>query len=633
MTQLRFLFRYFRRYLLWAFMAVGATLLYAATTTFLAHLIEPIFGEVLMAKDEMPSALKAFGTSSDQSPQAGAPAASPQVVPKQADEARLWLKRSLQHAYLWLRDFCGVGPDGGVYFVPILFVVLFVLRALSDFANGYAFQELGLSATNDLRNDLFLRVLNQSSPFHSRHPTGELVSRIVSDVSVLQNAITNRMVDLFQQSVTLLALLALLFSTAPRLAAVCLLVTPAVVYPVVRFGHGMRRTTHRSQERMADLANLVSEAVRGHRVVKSFGMEAFENARFREATRRHLKVTLKGQLLANLSSPVVESVAVVGAAAFLIWAGKSIRLGEVSGAAIVAFLFNLILMYDPVRKLNKVNLVLQQSLAGLQRIRTLMELPVEIVDRPGARQAPGFTRELAYEGVRFTYEGREQEVLEGIDLRVRRGEVVALVGPSGAGKTTLANLLPRFYDPTVGRVTLDGVDIREYSLASLRSLVGLVTQETFLFDDTARNNIAYGRADLPLEKVREAAAAAYADDFIMQLPQGYDTAIGESGLRLSGGQRQRLAIARALLKNAPVLILDEATSQLDVESELLVQKALFNLMQGRTTLVIAHRLSTIQRADRIVVIERGRIVEEGNHASLLAAGGLYRRLYELQFRS
>jgi subfamily B ATP-binding cassette protein MsbA len=541
------------------------------------------------------------------------------------------LKEQLQESYESLKRRLGVGPREVVWFVPLLFVVFFMARSLADFLSGYAFQHIGLGVTTDVRNDLYLNILNQSSRFHAAHPSGELVTRVVSDVALMQSAVSNRLLDLFQQSFTLLALLVLLLSTNLRLALICLVATPVLLWPIVRFGKGMRRTSHRSQERLADLTSLLAEGVRGHRVVKAFGMERFEYDRFRKATRRHLRINLWAQMLANVSGPVVESLAVVGAAALLIYAGSAIRDGELTAPVLVSFLANLLLMYDPIRKLNKVNLILQQALAAAQRVQRIMAIPNDIVERPGARRLADVEQGVAYEEVHFAYE--DEPVLKGVDLSIRRGEIVALVGPSGAGKSTVVNLLPRFFDPDRGRVAIDGVDLRDLEVGNLRSLIGIVTQETVLFNDTARDNIAYGRSDLPLERVREAAAAAYADEFIMALPNGYDTVIGESGLRLSGGQRQRLAIARALLKNAPILVLDEATSQLDTESEALVQKALYNLMQGRTTLVIAHRLSTVMKADRIVVMEDGEIVETGSHTELIALGGTYKRLYDLQFRT
>ena len=392
----------------------------------------------------------------------------------------------------------------------------------------------------------------------------------------------------------------------------------------------MRRTSHRSQERLADISNLVAEAVRGHRVVKAFGMEGFEMQRFRQATRRHLKVKLKAQLLTYASSPVIESLAAVGAVGFIVYAGFTVRSGELSPSQVVQFLTNLLMLYDPVRKLNKVNLILQEALAAAHRVASIMSIPNEVRDRPDAAELTGVESEIRFEGVSFAYE--TATVLRDVDLSIRRGELVALVGSSGAGKSTLVNLLPRYFDPDRGRVSIDGIDVRDVSLKSLRSQIGIVTQDTVLFNDSIRNNIAYGRSDLPLESVREAARAAYADDFIERCDDGYDTLIGESGAKLSGGQRQRLAIARALFKDPPILILDEATSHLDSEAEALVQKALYRLMSGRTALVIAHRLSTIKRADRILVMAAGQVVEEGSHEELLAAGGQYKRLFDLQFQ-
>lgn len=619
-----FLARYLRRYWRWAVLAAFSTVLYAATPLLLLQLTRIIFSEVLRSTDStLPREVSALVSPSDSQPDGASPSASPAVP------ARLFLHRFLHDGYDYVANSLGVTPQNVIYFVPALFVLVFLLRSASDFANGYAFQRIGFGATTDLRNDLYQSALGQSSRFHAEHPSGELVSRVVHDVGVLQAAISTRLVDLFQQSFALIGLLALLFSIDFWMALVCLLAAPAVLYPIVRFAKGMRRTSHRAQERTADLANLVSEVSRGHRVVKAFGMERFEQARFREATRKHLVVNLKGQLLANLSGPVVESLGAVGAGFFLVFAGRTIQSGTMDAATLIEFLLNLYMLYDPIRKLNKANLVIQQSLAAAQRIRQVLLLPVEIVDRLGARPAERFAESIRFESVSFRYDHRE--VLTELELEVRRGEVVAFVGPSGGGKTTLVNLLPRFFDVTEGRITIDGVDIRDLTLESLRALVGLVTQETMLFNDTVRNNIAYGRTDLPLEQVRAAAKAAHADDFILEMASGYDTVVGEAGVRLSGGQRQRVAIARALLKNAPILILDEATSQLDSESEALVQDALVNLMRDRTTLVVAHRLSTVARADRIHVLEGGRVVAAGRHEELLAAAGTYRRLYELQF--
>jgi subfamily B ATP-binding cassette protein MsbA len=628
-----FFWSYLRKYAGWSMLAAAAILFYAAATAGTAYMLKPIFGEVLLSDSRDMGGLGglagSFAAPRGAAPKGGAREKAEPALLKDL-KRRFDLSRQIDDSYESLKRHLGVDSRNVVYFAPLLFVLIFLVRCLADFVSGFAFQNIGLGVTTDIRNDLYRRILDQSSRFHADHPSGELVARVVNDVSMMQSAVSNRLLDLFQQSITLVALLVLLLSIHFRLAVISLVAAPLLLYPIVRFGKGMRRTSHRSQERMADLASLMSEGVRGHRVVKAFGMEEFELGRFREATRRHLRVNLRAQLLANASSPVVESLATVGAAILLIYAGKSIRAGQLSTPMLVQFLTTLFMLYDPIRKLNKVNLVLQEAMAAGQRAARLMEIPNDIQERPGARDIDTVREGIAYERVSFSYE--EMPVLREVSLNIRAGEIVALVGPSGAGKSTFVNLLPRFFDPGAGRLTIDGVDIRDLKLKSLRALIGIVTQDTQLFNDTIRNNIAYGRSDLPLERVREAAAAAYADEFIMQNPEGYDAVIGESGLRLSGGQRQRLAIARALLKNAPILILDEATSHLDSESEALVQKALYNLMQGRTTLVIAHRLSTVTRADRIVVMEAGRIIEEGSHRELLALGGSYKRLFDIQFR-
>ncbi|MCB1057274.1 MAG: ABC transporter ATP-binding protein, partial [Acidobacteria bacterium] len=592
---------YLRRYVPWAAVALGAVLLFAATTAAMLALIEPIFSEVLLAGDQVPMTMR-IGMKAEPAPEAGtsgsldagSPDAGPQDAGHQAAEPKTFLKRiehsidladRLHDGYEWLKRRLGIDDKSVVYFVPLLFVLIYAIRSLASFVSGYSFQRVGLGVTTDIRNDLYKKLLEQSSRFHAEHASGGLVSRVVNDVTMMQVAVSNRLLDFFQQSVTLITMLVLLISINSKLALICLVVTPVILYPIIRFGKGIRGTSHRSQERMADLAQLLAEGIRGHRVVKAFGMEGFELQRFSRATNRHLRVNLRAQVLANLSSPVIETLAALGSAGLLIYAGQNIRAGNLSVSVLVQFLTTLLLMYDPIRRLNKVNLMLQEALAAAHRVADLMALPNEIVDHVDGPKLETVAKGVRFEGVFFGYDQRQ--VLHGIDLEIGKGEMVALVGSSGAGKSTLVNLLPRFFDPDDGRVTIDGVDIKAMPLQSLRALIGIVTQDTVLFDDSVRHNIAYGRDDLPIERVREAAAAAYADDFIMGLPDGYDTLIGEGGLRLSGGQRQRLAIARALLKDAPILILDEATSALDSEAESHIQAALEALRRGRTTLVIA----------------------------------------------
>ncbi len=628
MKLLGFMLRYLRRHAAWLLLAAVAAAAYAVTTVTLISLVEPMFSEVLLADSATSLGVPGVGEASAETAPGAAEGAATEGGRGLLE--RLNLRQLLAERYAALKRQFRVDSQSVVYFLPALFVLVFLVRGVVSFLSSYSFQRVGLAATTDIRNDLYSSILRQSSRFHAEHPSGELISRIVNDVAMMQNAIANSIVDVVQQSLTLLGMVYYLLSANFSLAVVCLVAAPALLVPIVRFGQGMRRTSHRSQERMADLANLVGEGVRGHRVVKAFNMEAFEDGRFRRATQRHLRVNLWAQLLSTASSPIVESLATVGAAALLVYAGTQIRAGELSASLLVTFLVNLFWMYDPIRKLNRVNLVLQQSLAAAHRVRDLIQEPNDIVERPGAAEVTGVERSIEFRNVNFGYTG--QGVLHEVNLTIAAGEVVALVGPSGAGKTTLVNLLPRFFDPDDGQVLIDGVDIRDLRVHSLRALIGLVTQETVLFNDTVKANLAYGRSDLSGERIREAAAAAYADEFIMRLPQGYDTVVGEGGYSLSGGQRQRLAIARALLKDAPLLILDEATSHLDSHSEALVQKALYNLMRGRTTLVIAHRLSTVMQCDRIVVLERGRIVEEGAHADLMESGGLYKQLYDLQFR-
>lgn len=624
-----FYLRYARRYLHWGLLALGAIAVFGVATLAFIGLINPMFDEVLLASEDE------IRNVPIRSPAAGGQQGDGMLARRlhRVEGFTASLRAAAEDLYDGLKRRAGIEGRGEVFFAPTLIVLLVLLRSLMAFLSSYSFQRAGLGITTDIRNDLYRHIIHQSSRFHQRYPSGELYSRVVSDVSKLQNAVAARLFDIFMSIAMLLFFAATLLTIHFALAVVSLFAAPLFAFLLARFGKGMRKVTYRSQERMADLSGLLSEGIRGNRVVKAFGMEEFECRRFERATRGHLLANLRAQFLSTLSSPVIEATAAVGGAALVVSAGLMIRDGRLTFEGFLQFLLTLLMMYDPIRKLNKVNLVLQEALACSHRIHRLMQVENEIVERPTARPLDGLEQGVRFDNVSFGYEktGHGQSVLSGIDLELHRGEVLALVGSSGAGKSTLVNLLPRFFDPVTGRVLIDDTDIRDLPLANLRSLIGIVTQETVLFDDTVRNNIAYGRDDLPLEKVRTAAAAAYADEFVMAMPEGYDTMIGEGGQNLSGGQRQRLAIARALLKNAPILILDEATSHLDTESEAVVQRAVYNLMEGRTALVIAHRLSTVVRADRIAVLNRGELVEEGTHEQLIELDGAYKRLYDLQF--
>ncbi len=606
MKALRRLYGYLRQYKAWAFIAFGSMIVFALTQTVLVALVQPLIDDVLSP----PTATEVARTP------ARAPAAVsnlPIIGPAKAKFDRWW-------------DVDAKSKPGRVL---TLILIVFVIRAFTSFFSEYSFQKVGLSTVRDLRNQLYERMIGQSHRFFTERPTGEMVSRVVSDADAIQAAVSTRMGDLLQESVTLAGLIGYLFYINPFLAVVSLFGAPLIVIPVVQFGKRLRRTTHRSQERMAEIATLLEETIRGVRIVKAFTMEPFEIGRFREATRRHLRWTLSASRVQALTSPVMELLAGVCMVLLFGYAQSRIASGLLTTGEFISFLTALAMMYAPIKKLNKVNLSLNTALSAAERVFRMLDVPNEVMEKPDAIALQSVGRGVAYEDVTFTY--GNDPVLRNIDLRVAPGEIVALVGGSGAGKSTLVNLLPRFYDVTEGRITVDGVDVRDTTLKSLRVLMGFVTQEVVLFNDTVRNNIAYGRSDVDEQLVIDAATAANAHEFISQLPNGYDTVIGESGVLLSGGQRQRLAIARALFKDPPILILDEATSALDTESERLVQQALNNLMRGRTTLVIAHRLSTIRSAHKIVVLDKGRIVETGTHEQLLAHRGVYRKLYDLQF--
>ena len=514
--------------------------------------------------------------------------------------------------------------------LPILLVLLFFVRGVCLYFGQYYSTRAGARMIRDLRAELYQSIAYQSQRFFHEHSTGVIVSRALNDMQRIQALTTKVLADLVRVTAMVPFLLVVIFIHDWRMSLFALTVIPALGYPVVRFGRRLRRAATRSQETIAESASLMTEVVQGARVVQSFTMEEFEIGRFRTTIENNLRADIRAGRAAAMAPAMMEFIGAIAGAFLFYVAGAAIASNRTSAGNFVVVAMGLGLLFMSFRRLNTVNVELQRALAAAARVFDMLDRERDIRDAPGAKTLPAFAEAVRYENVSFAYEQRT--VLEGIDLTIRKGEIVALVGASGSGKSTLASLVTRFYDPTVGRITIDGHDLREVTLLSLRSQIGLVTQETILFDDTVRNNIAYGRSDVSDDVVREVARAAHADEFISQMPQGYDTMLGERGTRLSMGQRQRIAIARALLKDPPILILDEATSALDAESETLVQAALDHLMAGRTSIVIAHRLATVRKAGRIVVLDGGRIVEHGVHADLLARHGAYARLHELQFR-
>ncbi|HEV8341057.1 MAG TPA: ABC transporter transmembrane domain-containing protein [Candidatus Binatia bacterium] len=515
-----------------------------------------------------------------------------------------------------------------LFYFPLFIIGVFAFRGLMNFGQSYLTDYVGLRIVNDLRNALNRHLQTLSLSFFHRHPTGTLISRVNNDVALVRGALTDSVASLIRDTMSLIVLIVVVFLKDWVLATIACVVFPASILPVVRLTRKIKRSTRRGQVTTGTLTNLLQESIQGNRIVKAFGMEKYETERFGQENQRLFKQFIKASRMRSIVQPTMELLASFGIGGVFWYGGFSVIAGNRTAGEFLAFLTAMFLMYQPFRNLARTYTVVQQGLVGAERIFEILDEAPEIRTRSNARPALPFSQEIEFQNVSFGY-GRKL-VLKDINVKIRAGEMVALVGVSGVGKSTLADLIPRFYDISSGMITLDGVDIREVTLESLRSQIGIVTQSTFLFNDTARNNIAYGDPSKDMDHIVAAAKAAHAHDFIMAMPQGYDTLIGEMGARLSGGQRQRLAIARALLKDAPILILDEATSSLDSESERLVQEALERLMVGRTVLVIAHRLSTIRKANRIGVLVDGCIVEEGTHEELLARESEYSRLYTLQ---
>jgi len=513
--------------------------------------------------------------------------------------------------------------------IPLAIVALFMLKGLFDYGQAYLMSYVGQRIIADLREKIYNHLQSLSLSFFTRNPTGMLMSRITNDVSMVQGAVTDAVTGLLKDFFTIIGLVAVVFYRDWRLAIVALVVFPLAVYPIFKFGRKLRSYSARSQTAMGNISTILLETISGNRIVKAFNMEDYERKRFARENRRLFEISMKSVRVRAISHPLMEFLGGLGIAFIVFYGGYNVIQGVATPGTFFSFLAALLMLYEPVKRLSGVNNAVQQGLAAASRIFEVLDTVPEIRNKPMAKLLSFVSKGIDYENVSFKYE--EDWVLKNINLHIKTGEVVAFVGSSGGGKTTLVNLLPRFYDVSSGKVLIDGWDIRDVTVESLRGMIGIVTQQTILFNDTVRNNIAYGKINEPFEEIVKAAKAAYAHGFIQNLPNGYDTVIGEQGVKLSGGERQRISIARALLKNAPILILDEATSSLDSESEIEVQKALEFLMQSRTTLVIAHRLSTIRKADRIVVISDGVVVEEGTHEELLEREGEYKKLYLLQF--
>lgn len=514
--------------------------------------------------------------------------------------------------------------------LPLALILVFLAKGIFYYSYSYLIERTGHRVIMDLRTKIYSHIHSLPLSFFSKTPTGELISRIFGDVGIMQAAVSSVLVGILKDLFTVFGLLGVIFYQDWKLALISLIFLPLASIPIYKFGKRFRTISTTSQEIGAQAINILHETFTGARIVKAFSMEKYEANRFSAMVKKLYDAWIRDAQMKSLSHPIMELLGGIGIGLVLWYGGKQVLSGNSTPGTFFSFLTAMIMIYEPIKGLSKVNNSIQHGLAAAVRVFTLLDTKSDITDKPGAAVLSPFQDRIEFRNVHFGYNLKEKEILKGINLTIRSGELVALVGTSGGGKTTMANLLPRFFDVTNGSITIDGTDIRDVTMNSLRRQIAIVTQQTILFNDTIKNNIAYGDLEISEEEIRAAAKAAYALDFIELLPEKFDTVIGESGSRLSGGQGQRVSIARAILKNAPILILDEATSALDTESEREVQKALENLMQGRTTLVIAHRLSTIRNADRIVVIQDGLIVEQGTHDELLSKKGAYSALHLMQ---
>lgn len=519
-------------------------------------------------------------------------------------------------------------PAALLNYMAVSILVLFFLKGLFGFFQGYLMSDIGQKVVRDIKAKLYAKIQTLSLDYFTHKRGGELISRITNDVKLVENAVSYGSTDLIYQGLQVVIFTSLTFFIYFKMALLTFILLPLISLPIVKVGKALRKLSKRSQEKMADTNSLLYETIIGTRIVKAFNMEPYEIEKFNRVNHDYYKISMKSIKRMLILNPATEFLGCIAGVFVFFWGGREVIAGRLSFGIFGLFMGSLLSMIRPFKKLSQVNSLNQQAMAASERIHDVLETNPTVVDKPGALELAGFKNDIIFERVWFNY--GDNEVLKDINLKVLRGQMLAVVGPSGTGKTTLLDLIPRFYDPARGRILIDGIDLKEVSLKSLRRQIGIVTQETILFNDTIRANIAYGNLSASQEKIEEAAIRAYAHEFIKHLPLGYDTIIGDRGMKLSGGERQRIAIARALLKNPPILILDEATSQLDLEAERIVQEALDRLIQGRTVFVIAHRLSTVRNAHRIVVIEKGSLVEEGSHSELISREGLYKRLYSMQ---